>query len=180
MWIVIQYSSPRERSPGCCRVGRAGHRIGLVSSGSIIATCADDVAEACAIARRAAASELEEIKIHEKPDGCLANQIVGLEIDFGDISLQRVHQIVSRAYPFRDLVEELEGVVSQMEEHRLVRRDGGILQRTRKAREYYIENLSMIPDEKRYNVYDIVGRRSVGTLDEAFVVGFARSPVPHS
>ena len=172
---VIQYSSPREVSRMLQRVGRAGHKIGLVSSGSIIATCADDVAEACAIARRAADSKLEEIKIHEKPTDVLANQIVGLEIDFGDISLQRVHQIVSRAYPFRDLtVEELEGVVSQMEEHRLVRRDGGILQRTRKAREYYIENLSMIPDEKRYNVYDIVGRRSVGTLDEAFVVGFAQ------
>ena len=61
-----------------------------------------------------------------------------------------------------------------MEEHRLVWQDGGILHRTRKAREYYIENLSMIPDEKRYNVYDIVGRRSVGTLDEAFVIGFAQ------
>jgi ATP-dependent Lhr-like helicase len=48
------------------------------------------------------------------------------------------------------------------------------LQRTGKAREYYIENLSMIPDEKRFNVYDIVGRRSVGTLDEAFVISFAQ------
>ena len=62
-----------------------------------------------------------------------------------------------------------------MEEHRLVRLDNDILHRTRKAREYYFENLSMIPDEKRYNVYDIVGRRSVGTLDEAFVVSFAQS-----
>lgn len=172
---VIQYSSPREVSRLLQRVGRAGHKIGLVSSGSIIATCADDVAEACAIARRAAASELEEIQIHEKPTDVLVNQIVGLEIDFGDISLERVHQIVTRAYPFRDLtMEELVDVVSQMEENRLVRQNDKILQRTRKAREYYIENLSMIPDEKRYNVYDIVGRRSVGTLDEAFVIGFAQ------
>jgi ATP-dependent Lhr-like helicase len=172
---VIQYSSPREVSRLLQRVGRAGHKIGLISSGTIIATCADDVAEACAISRRAANMELEPIQIHEKPTDVLANQIVGLEMDFGDISLEKTHQIVTRAYPFRDLtVEELQGVVDQIEEHRLVRQYNGILQRTRKAREYYIENLSMIPDEKRFNVYDIVGRRSVGTLDEAFVISFAQ------
>ena len=105
----------------------------------------------------------------------LANQIVGLEMDFGEIDREKAHRIVTRAYPFRDLLmEEMNGVITQMEEHRLVWLDGDLLQRTRKAREYYIENLSMIPDEKRYNVYDIVGRRSVGTLDEAFVISFAQ------
>jgi ATP-dependent Lhr-like helicase len=172
---VIQYSSPREVSRLLQRVGRSGHKIGLISSGTIIATCADDVAEACAISRKAAAMELESIQIHEKPTDVLANQIVGLEMDFGDISLEKTYQIVCRAYPFRDLtLNEMQGVADQMEEHRLVRQYNGILQRTRKAREYYIENLSMIPDEKRFNVYDIVGRRSVGTLDEAFVIGFAQ------
>jgi len=172
---VIQYSSPREVSRLLQRVGRAGHKIGLISSGTIIATCADDVAEACAIARRATASQLEPIQVHEKPMDVLANQIVGLEMDFGDISLEKAYQIFNRSYPFRDLtVEELKGVLAQVEEHRLARVQDGILQRTRKAREYYIENLSMIPDEKRYNIYDIVGRRSVGTLDEAFVVSFAQ------
>jgi ATP-dependent Lhr-like helicase len=174
---VIQYSSPRQVARLLQRVGRAGHKIGLTSSGTIIATCADDVAEACAIARRAAAAELEAIHIHEKPMDVLANQIVGLEMDFGDISFERAHQIFIRAYPFRDLtMNELKDVVAQIEEHRLVRvdEDGVLLQRTRKAREYYIENLSMIPDEKRYNVFDVVGRRSVGTLDEAFVVSFAQ------
>ncbi len=172
---VIQYSSPREVSRLLQRVGRSGHKIGLISSGTIIATCADDVAEACAISRRAAAMELESIQIHEKPTDVLANQIVGLEMDFGDISLEKTYQIVCRAYPFRDLaLNEMQGVADQMEDNRLVRQYNGILQRTRKAREYYIENLSMIPDEKRFNVYDIVGRRSVGTLDEAFVIGFAQ------
>jgi ATP-dependent Lhr-like helicase len=172
---VIQYSSPREVSRLLQRVGRAGHKIGLISSGTIIATCADDVAEGSAIARGAAAGELEPILIHEKPADVLANQIVGLEMDFGDIEREKVHRIVTRAYPFRLLsAEEMNDVITQMEEHRLVRLDGDFLQRTRKAREYYIENLSMIPDEKRYNVYDIVGRRSVGTLDEAFVISFAQ------
>jgi len=173
---VIQYSSPREVSRLLQRVGRSGHKIGLISSGTIIATCADDVAEACAISRKAAAMELESIQIHEKPTDVLANQIVGLEMDFGDISLEKTYQIVCRAYPFRDLtLNEIQGVADQMEENRLVRQNNGILQRTRKAREYYIENLSMIPDEKRFNVYDIVGRRSVGTLDEAFVISFAKA-----
>lgn len=172
---VIQYSSPREVSRLLQRVGRAGHKIDLISSGTIIATCADDVAEGCAISRAAAAGELEAILIHEKPADVLANQIVGLEMDFGDISREKAHRIVTKAYPFRGLLmEEMNGVITQMEEHRLVRLDGDVLQRTGKAREYYIENLSMIPDEKRYNVYDIVGRRSVGTLDEAFVISFAQ------
>jgi ATP-dependent Lhr-like helicase len=173
---VIQYSSPRSVSRLLQRVGRAGHRIDLVSSGTIIATCADDVAEACAIARRARAGLLEEIRIHEKPADVLANQIVGLEMDFWEIPFDRAQAIISRAYPFRQLSrEDMAGVVAQMEESRLVRLgEEEVLQRTKKARQYYIENLSMIPDEKRFNVYDMVGRRSVGTLDEAFVISFAQ------
>lgn len=171
---VIQYSSPREVSRLLQRVGRAGHKIGRTAAGTIIATCPDDIAEACAIARRAAEGQLEEIKIHEKPADVLANQIVGLELDFGEISLQQAHKIITRAYPFRYLtLEELRDVALQISDARLTRISNDILQRTRKAREYYYENLSMIPDEKRYNVYDIIGRKSVGTLDEAFVVSFA-------
>ena len=172
---VIQYSSPREVSRLLQRVGRAGHKIGRTAEGTIIATCPDDIAEACAIARRAGEAMLEEIQIHEKPMDALANQIVGLELDFGDISLQQVHRIITRAYPFRDLtLDELRKVAEQIAESRLTRIQNDILQRTRKAREYYYENLSMIPDEKRYNVYDIIGRKSIGTLDEAFVVSYAQ------
>jgi ATP-dependent helicase Lhr and Lhr-like helicase len=172
---VVQYSSPREVSRLIQRVGRAGHKIGRTASGTVIATGPDDVAEACSIARRAIHGILEEIAIHEKPADVIANQLVGLELDLGDISLIRAHGIISRAYPFRDLtLDEIREIANQISDHRLSRIDNDVLARTKKAREYYFENLSMIPDEKRFSVYDIVGRKPVGTLDEAFVVSFAR------
>lgn len=172
---VIQYSSPRQVARLLQRVGRSGHGIGRIASGTIICTGPDDIAEACAITRRAVEASLEEIEIHHKPMDVLANQLVGLELDFGDIFMEKARQIVSRSYPFRDLTHaELEEVASQIEEHRLTRLYSGQLQRTRKARQYYFENLSMIPDEKRFKIYDIVGRKAIGTLDEAFVINFAK------
>jgi len=171
---VIQYSSPREVSRLVQRVGRAGHRMGRVSAGTIIATGPDDVAEAAAIARRANFGELEETRTHEKPKDVLANQLVGLALDFGEITLSRCFEIVTRSSPFRDLsFSELEEVAREIADHWLVSFDEGVLRRRRKSWQYYYQNLSMIPDEKRYRVFDVVGRKPVGTLDEAFVVNFA-------
>jgi ATP-dependent Lhr-like helicase len=171
---VIQYSSPREVSRLVQRVGRAGHGIGRSSAGTIIATSPDDVAEALAIARRANAKELEETRPHKKPKDVLANQLVGLALDFGEITLAKSFEIVTRSYPFRDLsLAEMEEVAREIEDHRLVYLEDGVLRRRRNSWEYYYQNLSMIPDEKRYSVYDVVGRKAVGTLDEAFVVNFA-------
>lgn len=171
---VIQYSSPREVSRLVQRVGRAGHRMGRTSSGTIIATGPDDVAEAAAIARRANFGELEETRTHERPKDVLANQLVGLAIDFGEITLARCFEIVSRSSPFRDLsFAELEEVAREIADHWLVSFDDAVLRRKRKSWQYYYQNLSMIPDEKRYRIFDVVGRKPVGTLDEAFVVNFA-------
>lgn len=172
---VIQYSSPREVSRLLQRVGRAGHRIGEIASGTIIATGPDDIAEACAIARRAEMVELEEIRIHEKPADVLANQLVGLVLDFGEISLDRALEIICRAHPFRNITpQEIREIADQISEHWLVWKTEDVISRSRKAWAYYYENLSMIPDEKRYEVVDMVSRRSVGTLDEAFVLNFVR------
>jgi len=171
---VIQYSSPREVSRLVQRVGRAGHRMGRVSAGTIIATGPDDVAEAAAIARMANSGELEETRTHDRPKDVLANQLVGLTLDFGEIALVRCFEIVARSFPFRDLsFSELEEVAREVADHWLVSLEDDVLRRRRKSWQYYYQNLSMIPDEKRYKVFDVVGRKPVGTLDEAFVVNFA-------
>jgi ATP-dependent Lhr-like helicase len=172
---VIQYMSPREVTRLIQRVGRGGHWIGQTSSGTIITTAADDAAEASAITRRAKAGEIEAVDIHENSADTLANQICGLLLDFGEISLDGVFAIIKRAYPFRDLnIELLSEVVKQLNDTRLIWFENGKLGRKRRTWQYFYENLSMIPDEKRFEVFDIVSGKTVGALDEAFVIDFAQ------
>lgn len=173
---VVQYASPREVARLLQRVGRAGHRRDEVSSGTIVTGHPDDTAEALAIARRAASGEVEESNIHHGSLDVVANQVVGLVMDEGEIDGRRAFEIITRAYPFRDLDEEtFRTVVREISRNRLVYLDeqddrigksGGTWQ-------YYYANLSMIPDEETYEVYDLAKGRQIGTLDERFVVNFA-------
>ncbi len=173
---VIQYMSPREVTRLIQRVGRAGHRIGEKSSGTIITTGADDAAESSAITRRAKTGEIEAIEIHENSTDTLANQICGMALDFNEISIEGIYSIVKRAYPFRNLkIELLRDVVKQVSDNRLIWFENDKLGRKRKSWQYYYENLSMIPDERRFEIFDIVSGRTVGALDEAFVVDFAEA-----
>ncbi len=173
---VIQYMSPRQVTRLIQRVGRGGHRIGERSSGTIITISADDAAEASAIARRGKAGLIETIDIHENSTDTLANQVCGLALDFTEISIDAIFSIVTRAYPYRDLkIELLRGVIKQLNDNRLIRFENDTVSRRRKTWQYFYENLSMIPDEKRFEIFDIVSGRTVGALDEAFVADFAQA-----
>ncbi|MFZ2410591.1 MAG: helicase-related protein, partial [Candidatus Methanoperedens sp.] len=173
---VIQYMSPREVTRLIQRVGRAGHRIGEKSSGTIITTGADDAAESSAITRKAKTGEIEAVEIHEDSTDTLANQICGMALDFNEISIEGIFSIVKRAYPYRNLkIEMLREVIKQVSDNRLIWFENGKLGRKRKSWQYYYENLSMIPDERRFEIFDIVSGRTVGALDEAFVVDFAEA-----
>jgi ATP-dependent Lhr-like helicase len=176
---VIQYMSPREVSRLIQRVGRSGHQVERISSGTIITTSEDDSAEAWAITCSAARGEVEEIVLHEAPTDVLANQLCALALEYRELPLQRAYRIIRRAYPYRTLeYSELVRVAEQIVENRLVwlEERGGevLLGRRRRSFQHFYENLSMIPDERKYEVLDIVSGRFIGVLDEAFIVNFAR------
>ncbi|KAB1188606.1 MULTISPECIES: DEAD/DEAH box helicase [Haloferax] len=173
---VVQYNSPREVSRLLQRVGRAGHRLGVVSRGTIITDHPDDTMEALAIARRAESGAVEPARVHHGSLDTVANQIVGVVMDYGDVSARRTYEIVTRAYPFRDLSEDdFRAVVRELSQNRLLwlDEDKDLLEKSSGTWQYFYANLSMIPDEETYDVHDISSRRQIGTLDEKFVLNFA-------
>ncbi|MDZ5811720.1 DEAD/DEAH box helicase [Halorubrum sp. AD140] len=173
---VVQYGSPREVARLLQRVGRAGHRRDLVSEGTVVAQGGDDTLEALAIARRADAELVEPAAIHHGSLDTVANQIVGIVMDEGDVHAREAYETVTSAYPFRDLSEpQFQEIVRELGGNRLLWLDeeSDTLEKSGGTWQYFYANLSMIPDESTYEVYDMSSRRQIGTLDERFVVNFA-------
>jgi ATP-dependent Lhr-like helicase len=173
---VVQYNSPRQVTRLLQRVGRAGHRRETVSSGTVVTSHPDDVLESLAIVRQALSGEVEPATIHYGSLDTVANQIAGLVMDFGEIRAMRAYDIVTRAYPFKDLTEaSFKEVVRELAENRVIwlEEDADRLEKRRGTWQYFYQNLSMIPDEATYDVEDVASGNQVGTLDERFVVNFA-------
>ncbi len=170
--FVIQINSPREVARLLQRVGRSGHKVGLTSRGAVLATDADDVAEALVIAEHALEEDVETAPIPTVPLDVLANQLEAMSIE-GDLPLEEAMATIRRARPFWDLDDETaRSVIEQMEATRLVERREGHLQRLGRARLHFVDNLSMIPDQTTFLVRDVSSRRPIGTLDEAFVMNY--------
>ena len=169
--FVIQYMSPRQVVKLVQRIGRSGHVVGATSRGCIIAVWPDDVLEAAVITKFAQDEVLEVPPLHENALDVLAHQVVGLVFDWGRLRLDDAHRIVSRAWPFRNLdPAELRAVVQQLESSGIVRvQEDVVRKRVPRCFEYYYENLSMIPEVKRYDIVDFVRRRSIGSLDQGFI-----------
>jgi ATP-dependent Lhr-like helicase len=172
--MVVQYASPREVIRLVQRVGRASHSFQTTSNGKIIALTPDDVAEAVIITERAKRGQIEDIRLKEGSLDVLANQICGMLLDAGMITLKKLLAVLTRAYPFRNLSSEaLLRVIAQLEAEGLVKHEGEKLWRSKGTRTYYYENLSMIPDERKVEVYDIVSGKLICMLDERFALNFA-------
>lgn len=172
--LVLQMTSPRQVTRLVQRVGRAGHRHDLVSNGVVIAQDADDIAEAAVIVRHTLDDRMERFTHPRKPLDVLANQIAAMALERRDMGDLEMFAIMRRAHPFRDLtLPEFEEVVKQLHSLWVVKYDQGQVSMKRRTRDYFYQNISMIPDEQTYRVVNLVTRRNVATLNEGFVASFA-------
>ncbi len=169
--LVVQYMSPRQVTSLVQRVGRSGHRLDRVSKGIMVTVSADDILESSASILSAAQGRIEPTRPYSNSLDVLAHQVAGYLMDFETMDSQRLLAEIRKAAPFRDLSEDaFLRTANYLAELRKVRFDGTTLSRTRQTREYYYENLSMIPDETRYLVVDVSSNQSVGILGEEFVL----------
>lgn len=169
--LVVQYMSPRQVAALIQRVGRSGHRIDRTSEGVIMGVSTEDVLESVAAVKRAKQKEVEPIQIHSNAFDVLAHQIAGILLDRGDTTISTVLSTIRRSHAYRGLSEEdFLKVVDFMVKLRTIRREGDILTKSGRTRQYYFENLSMIPDERRYPVIDVTTHQSVGILGEEFMM----------
>ncbi|KPV65503.1 MAG: putative ski2-type helicase [Candidatus Bathyarchaeota archaeon BA1] len=173
--LVIQYLSPRQASSLIQRVGRSGHKLDLISKGVIITAFPDDTLEAVSTVRNAYKSRLEPLLIHENALDVLAHQVAGILLDKRRTTVNQVLEILHRAYPYRNLSKaKLLDVAGYLHKLRELRMEGDTLKKTLRTRPYYYENLSMIPDERRYPIVDILSDRAIGTLGDEFMALRAR------
>ncbi|ASJ04819.1 DEAD/DEAH box helicase [Thermococcus barossii] len=170
--VVIQYMSPRQVNRLVQRVGRAKHRIGEVSEGYVIATNVEDYLQSLVIAKHSLEGRFEAVEPMGGLD-VLAHFVVGLLIEYKRLPRERPYEIARRAYVYRNLSwEDYLDVLGVLEDARLMGYDEekNLLYLRRGAFQYYYENLSTIPDEVSWRVFDSKSGHVIGRLDESFVM----------
>jgi ATP-dependent Lhr-like helicase len=174
--LVVQYMSPRQVSSLVQRVGRSGHTLARTSQGVLVSVSTEDLLESFGVIELAKEGRLEQTNIHVGALDVLAHQIAGLLMDSeGSLELSQAKSIIKRAYPYRDLEDDpLDKVIEFMRKMGYLKRESDLLYRTSRTRLYYFENLSMIPDERRYLVVDLTNQQNVGILGEEFMITKAR------
>jgi ATP-dependent Lhr-like helicase len=173
--FAVQYLSPRHVSSLIQRVGRSGHRLDRVSEGVVVTAFPDDTLEAIASVRRAYLNLSEPIRFYENSLDVLAHQIAGILMDKGKTTIDEAYGIIHRAYAYRNLSKaKFLEVVKYLQTLRELWMEGDVLGKTERTRRYYYNNLSMIPDERRYPVIDVVSDSKIGIVGEEFMALRAR------
>ena len=176
--LVIHYGSPRQVSKLVQRIGRSRHNRDASAKGLIITNSSDDEFEARAILDRIKEGSIEKQKIHDGSLDVLAHHLVGMTMQLGEIPVNQALETVNNAYPFRNLqLEDLLGVLDLLDSNYLIFFDRTKMTFWKKGRsfKYYFENLSTIPDILKFKVFDSVGKKIIGTLDQRFVGDFGDS-----
>ncbi len=172
---VIQINSPKQVMRLIQRMGRSGHGINRISEGAIYCDSFEELLESAVIVKNGLNNELEEHTIRKNSLAVIANQIVAIAIQYNamknEIKSREVYDIIKNSYPFSELSYELfNSTIQFLVNIKMVSVNGDNVKARKKGYNYFYKNISMIPDEKSYNVRDIIENSIIGKVDERFVI----------
>ncbi|HEX2953648.1 MAG TPA: helicase-related protein [Bacillota bacterium] len=179
--LVIQVESPKEVARGLQRVGRAGHIVGMPSTGRIIPKSRGDLLECTMILREMQKGHVEESHAPENSLDILAQQIVA-STAAGPQDVDGLYAQVCGAYPFRRLTRSLfdkvirmlagvydDGRFTDLKPSIFWDRIHGRVSVTERGRRLVYTNGGTIPDRGYFGVYLSGSNQRLGELDEEFV-----------
>ncbi len=100
--LVIQIGAPPTIAAGMQRIGRAGHQIGMPSTGVILPKFRGDLLACAALTERMLQGMVEEMHYPRNPLDVLAQQIVAI-VSIQDVSVDELDKIIRGAAPYAEL-----------------------------------------------------------------------------
>ncbi len=179
--LVCQIGSPRSIAIFLQRVGRSGHTIKGVPKGRLFPLSLDELVECAALIDSVRRGELDSVVMPEKPLDIFAQQIVA-EVSCKEYKEDELYQLVTRAYPYRDLSRKEFDDVIRMLSHGFASKSGrrgaylhhDIVNeqvRARKgARLTALISGGAIPDNFDYDVILEPANTFIGTVNEDFAI----------
>ncbi len=168
--LVVQFLSPRQVIVMTQRAGRAGHRLWEVSRG-VIVTLKNiyEMMESGVIAFRTERGDIEDVEPNIKPYDALAHQLVAMVVEGSAKSLEEAYEILTSTLPYSNItMEELARIVEHLSSVGVLRHSDGRLSTARRTLSY-LYTVTMIPDEREFDVVNIIDGRRLGRVSERFV-----------
>ena len=174
--LVIHYGSSKQVSKLVQRIGRSRHVNFKSAKGLIIANSGDDELESLSIINRMKRRSIEIQNPHHNSLDVVSHHLVGFVISTSEPKrLEEVYQIITRAYPFRDLpFSDFKQCVVLLDSFKIIKYDpkNQTYARRIKSYKYYFENISTIPNMVKFEVIDVIRKKRIGTLDQQFIGEF--------
>jgi len=168
---VVQFGSPHQVGRLLQRVGRSGHRRDRTIHGVVLSLDDDDLEEAAVLARRADEGRVESATWRTRNRLAAAQQVVASLRAEGAVDRGRIATVLGHAASVADLSpSDWDELFDYLVQLGLARSSAGQLTSGRGTLHRFYSSLSLIPDERTYRLRDIATRRTIGTLDERFVL----------
>ncbi|NBD27064.1 DEAD/DEAH box helicase [Paenibacillus glycinis] len=174
--LVIQVDSPKAAAAGIQRIGRAGHAVGDVSRGYIVARQRGELPEAAVLCRSIARREIEAIALPLEPLDVLSQHVVSMTAA-ADMTVSALHGLIARSECYRGFPRErLEATLKVLSGfYPFARplidwdRETDTLRKRANTAMASVTGAGTIPSSSAYPVHHADSRVHLGELDEEYI-----------